>query len=79
MPTITYHVTTDNGKHVNIEANSAGDACGTVMRRFKGCKIIECFAGNDEGRVTYDIPPHEAIPKTPKVKAKKPVQTQLFS
>lgn len=72
-----FHLTTDTGKHITLEANWAGDAVGMALRKFKGCRITECFAGDEtNGKVTYEIPKHAPMP--PKVKRKKPVQTELF-
>lgn len=72
----TYHLKTDTGKFFNIEANNAGEAIGLALRKAKGCRIVECFVGNKEGRVNFDIPAH--APWVKKQKAKKPYQPTLF-
>ncbi len=75
MP-ITYHIKTNTGKHLNVIAEDAGTACGLALKKAKGALIEECFSGNDEGRIRYEIPKHCAWVKKPK--RAKPVQGSLF-
>lgn len=71
-----YHLKTDTGKHLNIEAEDAGTACGLALKKAKGARITECFLGNDEGKIVFEVPFHRPYEKKPK--RAKPVQGCLF-
>lgn len=74
----TYHVTMETGMLLDIDAESAGEAIFNATHRVRGQKAIACFVGGEHdpatilldgegtGRVTFDVPKHEALPETPK-------------
>lgn len=74
-----YHCKTDAGEYLNITAPNAGEAVGMALKKRKGKRITECWMGDDNARINFDIPTHEPVSKTPKPKVKRPTQTQLFS
>lgn len=68
----TYHITTSDRHMHHIKGLSAIEAITKALERNRGCTVLECFAGNvdlsanlEVGRITYEIPPHKALPPRP--------------
>lgn len=69
-----YHLKLSDGRDLNVEANSASEAIGLALDSNKGKTVVRCFVGGQEGRITFDIPPHAPVPKKiPSPKKPKPV------
>lgn len=57
-----YHVTMSDGRRLDIEADNAADGIQTALEMSRGNTVVSCYAGNNFGRINYDIPKHEALP-----------------
>lgn len=69
MSQTVYHVTMSDGQMRDVKGFSAAEAMSKALERNRGLTVTGCFAGNVDmtashvaGRITYEIPPHKALP-----------------
>lgn len=74
---ITYKITMDDGKRVDLPSNNAAQAIQKALEQFPGRKVVDCYSGFRENHIAvtnsgsmergpewidYEIPKHDALP-----------------
>lgn len=76
-----YNVVMDDGTFIRIDAESAGNAIMKALKAHRGHRAKECYLGDVmglDGRISFEIPPHQPLGKHKPRKRQKP-PTELFN
>ncbi len=65
MKATKYRIFLSDGKMIDQDAQNAGEAMETVLRKYRGRKVITCLSGqhSTNGKIEYEVPNHDAIPE----------------
>lgn len=66
-----YHIEMSDRTMDNIYASSAARAIYVALHKHRGRKVVACAVGGDPatpegGRIVFDVPSHQSLPRKPK-------------